>query len=140
MTPCSVMRHVVIMRAASHDEPGRFIINGKELRVQQRRLSIVWARSLSNPFRGGKMVKEENPRKALSRRTFLKAAGTTGALAAAGAMTGCDGWLSSAEDKPSASDETVVYVPHRFHCRCYCSLKVTVRQGRVCLIEPNDAY
>lgn len=75
----------------------------------------------------------------LSRRSFLKATGVAGALAAAGSMTGCGSWLTAATDTAKV-DEKVVYVSHRFHCRCFCSLKCTVRDGRVCLIEPNDAY
>ena len=85
------------------------------------------------------MGEAHTPKSALSRRSFLKTAGAAGALAAAGAMTGCDGWLKQADGSIEAEEKTV-YVAHRFHCRCFCSLKVTVRDGRVCLIEPNDAY
>ena len=42
--------------------------------------------------------------KSFSRRSFLKTAGAAGALAAAGAMTGCGDWLSAATD--TAKDET----------------------------------
>ena len=74
----------------------------------------------------------------LSRRSFLKTAGATAALAAAGGMTGCDGWL--AETRPEANkEEHVAYIRHLFHCCAQCCLKVTVRDGRIVLIEPNDA-
>lgn len=76
----------------------------------------------------------------LTRRNFLKvgAIGTV-SLAAAGSMTGCSDWLGATTENDSGEEKTV-YIPHRFHCRCYCSLKTTVRDGRVCLIEPNKAY
>lgn len=77
----------------------------------------------------------------ISRRGFLKGVGAVGALGAlgAGSMTNAGGWLSSASagEQP---DEKVAYLYHRDHCGCHCSLKCTMREGRVCLIEPNDAY
>ena len=80
------------------------------------------------------MGEAQAPKSTLSRRSFLKTAGAAGALAAAGGMAGCGSWLSAATDT-AKTDEKVVYVSHRFHCRCFCSLKCTVRDGRVCLID-----
>lgn len=77
----------------------------------------------------------------ISRRGFLKAAGAAGALglAGAGAMTTADGWLAPAS-AAAEPEEKVSYLYHRDHCGCHCSLKCTVRDGRVCFMEPNDAY
>ena len=72
---------------------------------------------------------------ALSRRSFLKTAGAAGALAAAGAMTGCDGWLGASTQ--GAAEEKVAYTFHMRHCQCQCHLKCTVRDGRLVLVEPN---
>lgn len=83
-----------------------------------------------------------SPRSGLSRRSFLKASGAAAGalgLAAAAGMTTTDGWLSPAEAHAEA-EERVAYLYHRDHCGCHCSLKCTVRDGRVCLIEPNDAW
>ena len=74
----------------------------------------------------------------LTRRNFLKA-GALGAagLAAAGSMTGCSDWLSATTT--SDAEEKVAYTFHQNHCTGHCSLKCTVRDGRLCKIEPNDA-
>lgn len=75
----------------------------------------------------------------LTRRGFVKA-GALGSLglAAAGSMTGCSEWLGSASG--SEAEEYVGYTFHQNHCTGHCSLKCTVRDGRLCLIEPNDAF
>lgn len=78
----------------------------------------------------------------LTRRSFLKAAGVTaGAVGLAGAagMTSADGWLTPAKAH-AEPEERVAYAYHQQHCGGHCSLKCTVRDGRLCLIEPNDAF
>lgn len=76
----------------------------------------------------------------VTRRGFLKTAGALGVVA--GSMATADAWLqpavAHAAADPTATSEAFLY--HRTHCGCHCSLKCTVRDGRVCLIEPNDAY
>ena len=76
----------------------------------------------------------------LTRRGFLKAAGAAAGalgLAGAGSMVSADGWLApvQAEAQP---EERVACTYHQNHCHGCCSLKCTVRDGRLCLIEPND--
>lgn len=77
----------------------------------------------------------------ISRRGFLKGVGAVGALGAlgAGSMASTSGWLGTSTASAS-SDETVSYLYHRNHCACHCSIKCTMRDGRVCLIQPNDAF
>ena len=76
----------------------------------------------------------------VSRRGFLKASATVGALGLAGAagMTTTGGWLAPAQAN-AAAEEYVGYTFHQNHCTGHCSLKCTVRDGRLALIEPNDA-
>lgn len=78
----------------------------------------------------------------VSRRTFLKgtAAGAVG-LAAAGSMASTAGWLAPAKAQASG-EETVAYTYHNEHCLCNCMLKCTVRDGRLCKLEPrpNDDH
>ena len=72
----------------------------------------------------------------LSRRSFLKTAGATAALAAAGGMASVS---SLAPTKVAAEpEERVAYTFHQAHCGCLCSLKCTVRDNRLVLIEPNS--
>ena len=76
----------------------------------------------------------------ITRRGFLKAAGiTAGAAGLAGAtsMIGTDGWLAPTMAE-AAPDEKTVYTLHQFMCQGNCSLKCTVRDGRLAKIEPND--
>lgn len=78
----------------------------------------------------------------LTRRTFLKgAAATAGAVGLAGAasMTATNGWLAPAKAHAEA-EEHVAYTFHQSHCTQHCSMKCTVRDGRLCLIEPNDGW
>ncbi len=80
-------------------------------------------------------------RGALSRRSFLKGAGAAaGALGLAGAagMTTAQDWLAPAKAH-AEGEERVAYLCHQFHCLSACCLKCTVRDGRLALIEPNDA-
>lgn len=73
----------------------------------------------------------------LTRRGFLKAGAVSAmGLAAAGSMTGCSGWLGSTA--PEAAEEKTVYTLHQFMCTGRCSLKCTVRDGRLAMIQPND--
>ncbi|WP_160213012.1 molybdopterin-dependent oxidoreductase [Adlercreutzia aquisgranensis] len=77
----------------------------------------------------------------LSRRGFLKATGAAaGALGLAGAagMTTAQDWLAPAQAH-AEGEEKVAYLCHQFHCLGNCCLKCTVRDGRLALIEPNDA-
>lgn len=77
----------------------------------------------------------------ISRRGFVKAGalavGALGVSSAVGMGTAAD-WLAPAHAAADA-DERVAYTYHQCHCRGNCTLKCTVRDGRVCSIEPNDA-
>lgn len=78
----------------------------------------------------------------LTRRSFLRASGVAaGALGLAGAagMTTADSWLAPAEAHAD-SEERVAYTFHQSHCTQHCSMKCTVRGGRLCLIEPNSGW
>ena len=82
-----------------------------------------------------------SPHGGLTRRGFLKATGAAaGALGLAGAagMTAADGWLAPAQAHAEQSDDKTVYTLHQFMCTGRCSLKCTVRDGRLAMIEPND--
>ena len=73
----------------------------------------------------------------LTRRGFLKAgAASVVGLAAAGSMTGCSDWLGAAA--PEAAEDKTVYTLHQFMCNGRCSLKCTVRDGRLAMVQPND--
>lgn len=76
----------------------------------------------------------------LTRRDFLKAAGAVGTLAAAGGVAGYETWLKPAEAVADTgdADEKVAYTFHQWHCGGNCSLKCTVRDGRLVQVEPND--
>ena len=77
----------------------------------------------------------------LTRRGFLKTAGAAGALGLAGVagMTTADAWLAPAS-AGAEPEERVAYTCHQSHCTQHCSMKCTVRDGRLCLIEPNDGW
>lgn len=83
------------------------------------------------------MTGTQSASRGLTRRDFLKVgvAGATG-LAAAGSMTGCGAWLGAATQQ--AADEKTVYTLHQFMCTGRCSLKCTVRDGRLAMIQPDD--
>lgn len=78
------------------------------------------------------MTGTQSASRGLTRRDFLKVgvAGATG-LAAAGSMTGCGAWLGAATQQ--AADEKTVYTLHQFMCTGRCSLKCTVRDGRLAM-------
>lgn len=83
-----------------------------------------------------------SPHGGLTRRSFLKATGAAaGALGLAGAagMVTADNWLAPTQAHAEAG-ERVAYTYHQSHCGGQCSFKCTVREGRLCLIEPNDGW
>ena len=47
--------------------------------------------------------------------------------------------LSEVGEETVAPEQKTAYTFHQFMCGGGCSLKCTVRDGRLCLIEPNDA-
>ena len=75
--------------------------------------------------------------RSFSRRSFIKAAGAGAlGLAGVGAMATTGEWLAPA-DAQDVADEQVAYTYHNEHCLCNCMLKCTVRDGRLCMIEPR---
>lgn len=87
------------------------------------------------------MSETSSPHRGLTRRGFLKASGVAaGALGLAGAasMTTSDGWLAPAKAY-AEPEERVAFTYHHEACFGNCSLKCTVRDGRLSLIQPNDA-
>lgn len=88
------------------------------------------------------MTGNDGSRAGLTRRSFLKTAGATaGALGIAGAagMTATSDWLAPTQAH-AEPEERVGYTFHQNHCTGHCSLKCTVRDGRLCIIEPNKAF
>ncbi len=88
------------------------------------------------------MEKTESSGGGLSRRTFLRGTGAAvGALGLAGVagMTTTQGWLAPAQANAEGEDR-IAYTYHQDHCHGHCSLKCTVRDGRLCVIEPNDIW
>ena len=74
----------------------------------------------------------------LSRRGFLKTAGATAAVGvAAGGMASTGGWLAPAK-AVAEPEERFAYTYHNEHCLCNCMLKCTVRDGRLCMIQPRE--
>lgn len=83
-----------------------------------------------------------SPHNGLTRRGFLKTAGAVAgaaSLAGASSMIGIDNWLAHAE-AAEEPNERIAYTFHQAHCTQHCSMKCTVRDGRLCLIEPNDGW
>lgn len=75
----------------------------------------------------------------VTRRGFLAGAAAVGALGLGlGGMTSVGGWLKKAEAQ-EPTDEHFAYTYHQTHCGGMCPLKCTVRDGRLVMIEPNDA-
>lgn len=87
------------------------------------------------------MGEATHPHPGLTRRGFLKTAGAAGALGLAGAagMTTAVGWLAPAKAN-AQPEERVAYTTHQSHCSGHCSLQCTVRDGRLALIQPNQAW
>lgn len=88
--------------------------------------------------KGDRMGKTALPQLQTTRRTFLKGAAVAGV--GAWGMTsnafGIGNWLQTAEAE-EAVDEKVVYTYHSANCGNRCSMKCTVRDGHLALIEPN---
>ena len=85
------------------------------------------------------MAEANVPRGGVSRRSFLKGAGALGAIGIAG-MASTSDWLKPSQ--ANASQEVQEYTActyHQAHCGGMCPLKCTVRDGRVVLVQPNDA-
>jgi molybdopterin-containing oxidoreductase family molybdopterin binding subunit len=78
----------------------------------------------------------------LSRRQFIKTGAIGTALAGAGAagMFSLSGCFQEIPQGENGSEERVAYTFHQGHCAGNCSLKCTVRDNRLVLIEPNDAF
>ena len=79
----------------------------------------------------------------LTRRSFLKTAGAAGALGLAGAagMTSSSNWLAPVEaNADEGAEERVAYTTHQSHCSGHCSLQCTVRDVRLAMIQPNQAW
>lgn len=88
------------------------------------------------------MTGNDGSRAGLTRRSFLKTAGATvGALGIAGAagMTATSDWLAPTQAY-AEPEERVAYTTHQSHCSGHCSLKCTVRDGRLVHIEPNQSW
>ncbi len=74
----------------------------------------------------------------MSRRSFVKAAAAVGAVgAAAGGMATAKSWLAPSQAL-AAPEERIAYTFHQSLCNGNCSLKCTIRDGRLCKVEPND--
>ena len=83
------------------------------------------------------MSEANGSRKGLTRRGFLKATGVTGAAVAGAGMFSASSWLAPAEAVAEVQEHTACTY-HQSHCGGMCSLKCTVRDGRLVKIEPNN--
>lgn len=89
-------------------------------------------------FKGGEMSGAQNS--TLTRRSFLKTTGTVAGLAAVGcAGAALSGEVLSPKAANAAGEEKVIYTLHQFMCQGNCSIKCTVRDGHLAMIEPSDA-
>jgi molybdopterin-containing oxidoreductase family molybdopterin binding subunit len=75
----------------------------------------------------------------LSRRRFVQVGAGAAALLGAGAAGALafEDWLVSAEAEDQ-DDEQLRYMWHTSGCNGACSLKCTVREGHIAMLEPND--
>ncbi len=74
----------------------------------------------------------------MSRRGFVKAAAAAGAVGvAAGSMASTSSWFAPAKAL-AEPEERIAYTFHQSLCNGNCSLKCTIRDGRLCKVEPND--
>lgn len=77
----------------------------------------------------------------LSRRNFIKS-GAAGAaflgLASTGMLSACSWIEQQAVGEEEQSEEYTAYTYHSVNCGGRCSLKCTVRDGKLVNIEPND--
>lgn len=75
----------------------------------------------------------------ITRRGFLKGVTAAGALGLGlSGMTSTSGWLREASAEETV-EEHVAYTYHQAHCGGMCPLKCTVRDGRLVMVQPNDA-
>ena len=75
----------------------------------------------------------------ITRRGFLKGVTAAGALGLGlSGMTSTSGWLREASAEETV-EERVAYTYHQAHCGGMCPLKCTVRDGRLVMVQPNDA-
>lgn len=75
----------------------------------------------------------------LTRRDFLKAAGGTAAVGTvAGGVASYSTWLKPLDTAYAATEEKTAFTFHQWHCGGNCSLKCSVRDGRMVQVEPND--
>lgn len=83
-----------------------------------------------------------SPHGGITRRSFLKMTGAGvgfAGVAGASGMLAVDDWLAPAKVY-AEPEEKVGYTFHQAHCTGHCSFKCTVREGRLCELEPNDAW
>ncbi len=74
----------------------------------------------------------------MSRRGFVKAAAAAGAVSvAAGSMASANSWFAPAQAL-AEPEERIAYTFHQSLCNGNCSLKCTIRDGRLCKVERND--
>lgn len=88
------------------------------------------------------MAEANAPKLGFTRRSFLKGVGGAAALSAAGVagMTSAQAWLAPAQaDAAQVAEEYTACTFHQAHCGGMCPLKCTVRDGRMVLVQPNDA-
>lgn len=88
------------------------------------------------------MAEANAPKLGFTRRSFLKGVGGAAALSAAGVvgMTSAQAWLAPAQaDAAQVAKEYTACTFHQAHCGGMCPLKCTVRDGRMVLVQPNDA-
>lgn len=79
------------------------------------------------------------PKTKISRRSFLRGAGLAGlAGLGVGGTLSAQNWIVPSEAKAETKD-TVAYTYHQAHCGGMCPMKCTVRDGRLVMIEPNNA-
>lgn len=75
----------------------------------------------------------------LTRRGFLKAAGAAAAVTtAAGGAASYGTWLKPSKALAQGTGGKTAYTFHQWHCGGNCSLKCTVRDGRMVQVEPNN--
>lgn len=84
------------------------------------------------------MLKAKSLQTGLTRRGFLKTSGALGLAGAASGMFATASWLAPAQADAAETQEHTACTYHQSHCGGMCSLKCTVRDGRLVKIEPNS--